>query len=131
MEDNDLDNNEIYLSYFYDDYFTVFYNHIAYSTKAPTTEELKKIFESKWIKIGYDEKKDYLKLKRKGVIPQNLSFDLTIASYVLNPAKDSYKLNDIILEELGIVVEDKQENEQISFLSLDNNADNKEREARV
>ena len=131
MEDNDLDNNEIYLSYFYDDYFTVFYNHIAYSTKAPTTEELKKIFESKWIKIGYDEKKDYLKLKRKGVIPQNLSFDLTIASYVLNPAKDSYKLNDIILEELGIVVEDKQENEQISFLSLDNNADNKEREAKV
>lgn len=130
METNDLDNNEIYLSYFYDDYFTVFYNHIAYSTKAPTTEALKKIFESKWIKIGYDEKKDYLKLKRKGIIPQNLSFDLTIASYVLNPAKDSYKLNDIILEELGIVVEDKQENEQISFLSLDNNADNKEREAK-
>ena len=120
----------IEFSYFYDEYFTVFYNGTAYSSKNPTQDELKAIFENEAIKIGYDEKQDYLKLKKKGVTPKNLMFDLTIASYVLNPAKDSYKLNDIILEELGIVVEEKKENEQISFLSLDNNADSKEREAK-
>ena len=118
------------ISYFYDDYITVFYDDIAYSSKSPSIDDLKTIFESDLIKIGYDEKVDYLKLKRKGINPKNMSFDLTIASYVLNPAKDSYKLTDIILEELGIVVEDKKENEQISFLSLDNNADNKEKEAK-
>ena len=124
------EDRKIEISYYYDEYFTVFYDGIAYSTKNPDVEDLKKIFESDFIKIGYDEKQDYLKLKRKGINPKKLSFDLTIASYVLNPAKDSYKLNDIILEEFGIVVEDKKENEQISFLSLDNNADNKEREAK-
>ncbi|MBO5143333.1 MAG: DNA polymerase I [Clostridia bacterium] len=131
---NNTDNEEkdcIEIAYFYDDYFTVFYNNITYSSKNLEIEDLKKIFENEnLIKIGYDEKQDYLKLKRKGINPVNMSFDLTIASYVLNPAKDSYKLNDIILEELGIVVEDKKENEQISFLSLDNNADTKEREAK-
>jgi len=117
-------------AYFYDEYFTVFYDGVAYSMEKPSTEELKQIFENEWEKIGYDEKQDYLKLKRKGVAPQNMSFDLTIASYVLNPAKDSYKLNDIILEELEIVVEEKKLNEQISFLALDNNIDSKEREAK-
>lgn len=131
-EERKKENNDyIEIAYFYDDYFTVFYNNIAYSSKNPEIDDLKKIFENEnLIKIGYDEKKDYLKLKIKSINPVNMSFDLTIASYVLNPAKDSYKLNDIILEELGIVVEDKKENEQISFLSLDNNADTKEREAK-
>ena len=130
-KDENTKNNCIEISYFYDDYLTIFYNGITYSTKNPTNEELRKIFENDGlIKIGYDEKQDYLKLKRKGINPKTMSFDLTIASYVLNPAKDSYKLNDIILEELGIVVEEKKENEQISFLSLDNNADTKEREAK-
>jgi len=118
------------ISYFIDEYVTIFYNNVAYSSKSPSNDQLKQIFESDVIKIGYNTKEDYLKLKQKGINSKNLNFDLTIASYVLNPAKDSYKLNDIILEELGIVVEDKVENEQISFLSLDNNADSKEREAR-
>ncbi len=132
MENNKKFQKEyVEIAYYYDDYFTVFYNDIAYSSKNPDRDALKQIFENEeFIKIGYDEKQDYLKLKRKGINPKNMSFDLTIASYVLSPAKDSYKLNDIILEELGIVVEDKKENEQISFLSLDNNADNKEREAK-
>jgi len=118
------------IAYFYDEYFSIFYDGVAFQAKQPSIGELKQIFESDLIKIGYDEKQDYLKLKRSGIEPKNMSFDLTIASYVLNPAKDSYKLNDIILEELGVVVEEKQENEQISFLSLNSITDNKEKEAK-
>ena len=67
-------------SYFYDEYITIFYDEIAYSKEKPSIDDLKQIFENDWIKIGYDEKQDYLKLKRKGITPRNMSFDLTIAS---------------------------------------------------
>ena len=67
MENNKKFQKEyVEIAYYYDDYFTVFYNDIAYSSKNPDRDALKQIFENEeFIKIGYDEKQDYLKLKRK------------------------------------------------------------------
>ncbi len=111
-------------SYFYDKNLAVCINDISYYKENPSLEDLKLIFENNILKIGYDEKKTYLELKRKGIKPINMMFDLTIASYILNPSKDSYKLDDIILENLGIMIEDKKENFQLGL--FDNHEENKE-----
>lgn len=105
-------------AYDYEDSLMVYYQGVAYYAENLTVGELKQIFENDWLKIGYDEKKDYLALKQKEIQPQNLLFDLTIASYVLNPAKEHYYLQDMVLEELGIVMQEQKPMEQMSFLSL-------------
>lgn len=112
------------ISYYYKDSLAVCADEIVYYNENPTNEDLKKIFESDIAKIGFEEKDTYLKLRKQDIIPRNMLFDLSIASYVLNPAKDSYKLDDMILENLGIVLENKKENEQIQLFDFDSNKDN-------
>jgi DNA polymerase-1 len=127
LELSKLDINNINeIAYYYCDGLSIYCNGKVYSSEKPTDEELKNIFESKTLKIGYDEKKDYLMLRHKGINPLNMMFDLTIASYVLNPSKDSYKLDDIILEELGIMLS-KNEETQIKMCGFgESNSSNKE-----
>ena len=110
-------------SYYYGNGLAVFANGTAYYSSKPSMEELKRVFESDALKIGYNEKNDYLKLRKLGVKPKNMMFDLAIASYLLNPSKESYKLDDIIMEELGVVVENNDENVQISFDSFEKETD--------
>ena len=112
--------------YFKNGQLAVCVNDVEYYTPNPTDEDLKKIFESDILKIGHEEKEDYLKLKSKGYNPQNMMFDLTIASYILNPAKDNYRLDEMILEVLGIVLENKKENVQLGLFDTPENEDNKE-----
>ena len=90
-------------------------NDKAYYKQNPTDYELKNIFSNNVLKIGYDEKNDYLKLKKKDIVPLNMMFDLTVAAYLLNPAKATYKLNDLILETLNVMIEEEKENTQITF----------------
>lgn len=90
-------------------------NDKAYYKQNPTDDELKNIFSNNVLKIGYDEKNDYLKLKKKDIVPLNMMFDLTVAAYLLNPAKATYKLNDLILETLNVMIEEEKENTQITF----------------
>lgn len=101
-------------------------NDVEYYTANPKEEDLKKIFESDILKIGHEEKKDYLELKSKGITPKNMMFDLTIASYILNPAKDNYRLDEMILEVLGVVLENKKENVQLGLFDMPENEDRKE-----
>ena len=112
--------------YFKNGQLAVCVNDVEYYTPNPTDEDLKKIFESDILKIGHEEKEDYLKLKSKGYNPKNMMFDLTIASYILNPAKDNYRLDEMILEVLGIVLENKKENVQLGLFDVPENEDNKE-----
>jgi DNA polymerase-1 len=127
LELSKLDINNINeIAYYYCDGLSIYCNGKVYLSDKPTDEELKNIFESKALKIGYDEKRDYLMLRHKGINPINMMFDLTIASYVLNPSKDSYKLDDIILEELGIMLS-KNEETQIKICGFgESNSSNKE-----
>lgn len=119
------------LAYYYEDGLAVYANEKAYYKKNPLKEDLEKIFASDVLKIGFKEKEMYLKLKQMDIIPNNLMFDLEIAAYIMNPSKSTYKLDDIIMEELNIIVENKTSNEQISFEGFGDEAkDNKEELAK-
>lgn len=116
--------------YFKNGKLAVCVNDTEYYTPNPSDEDLKKIFESDILKIGHGEKSDYLALKSKGFNPKNMMFDLTIASYILNPAKDNYRLDEMILEVLGIVLESKKENVQLGLFDIPENEDKKEEYSR-
>ena len=56
----------------------------------------KEIFESNGIlKVGYKLKDDYIILKQSGITPNNMMFDPSIASYILNATTNAYTLEDI------------------------------------
>ena len=101
--------------YWNDDGLALYLNDVAYYVKKPQNDQLKKVFENNILKIGYEEKGDYLKLKYRDIEAKNMMFDITIAAYLLNPAKSTYKLNDLILEELNILVDEEEQNTQLSF----------------
>lgn len=107
------------ISYYWNDNeFAAYDGKKAYYTANVSDETLKNIFEFDTLKIGYDEKKDYLRLKHKDIKAKNLMFDLTIAAYLLDPSRSAYKLDDLILEKLGILVEKKEEAAQITLLGF-------------
>lgn len=117
------------ISYYWsDNEFTAYDGKKAYYTVNVLDETLKDIFESDVLKIGYDEKKDYLRLKHKDIKAKNLMFDLTIAAYLLDPSRSAYKLDDLILEKLGILVEKKEEAAQITLMGFgdEQSQDNKD-----
>lgn len=118
-------------SYYFSDGLAVFVNDKSYYKKNPSIEDIKKVFDNDILKIGYLEKDMYLYLKKNGITPKNFMFDLEIAAYIMNPSKSSYKLDDIIMEELNIIVENKKQDEQISFAGFGEEIeDNKEQIAR-
>lgn len=128
---SDLDMNVSEIAYYLSDGLAVFDGENVFYTNEVTNELLKNIFEGSALKIGFEEKETYLKLKRQGIEPKNMMFDLSIASYVLNPSKDSYKLNDMILEELGVMVDEEQKEEQIMLSGFEQRTkDNKEQSAK-
>ena len=130
LEKLDL-NNVTEFSYYFSDGLAVYVNDKAYYKKAPSIDDMKKVFDNDILKIGYLEKEMYLYLKKNGITPKNFMFDLEIAAYIMNPSKSSYKLDDMIMEELNIIVENKKQNEQITFAGFGEEVeDNKEQIAR-
>lgn len=66
----------------------------------------KEIFENKEIeKIGYKLGEDYVILKENNITMQNLYFDIEIAAYILNPTTNQYKLDNLLMQYLGIDIE--------------------------
>lgn len=94
----------------------------------------KDIFESKNIKkIGYKLKEDYVILRQLDIVCENLSLDIEIAAYLLNPTTNQYKLESLSNEYLGIDIEDyldklgvnKNQSEQINlFEKTEDNTNN-------
>ena len=135
IEINDLDNldlkDEKEFAYYFEEELAVYLNDKVYYKKNPTIDDLKKVFDNDILKIGFLEKEMYLYLKRNGITPRNFMFDLEIAAYIMNPSKSTYKLDDIIMEELNIIVDNKKGNEQISLDGFgEEKQDNKEKIAR-
>jgi DNA polymerase-1 len=96
----------------------VYYDEAIYYKKDPSIAELKNFFENdKIIKIGYDIKTDYVRLREKGIVPCAFNSDIKIASYILNPTKNNFRLDDIVLEELGLLLNSQKENTQLSLLA--------------
>jgi len=74
----------------------------------PAGENLRKaITEGKIKKTGHDLKKLKVALFKEGLILNGLDFDIMIAAYLLNPARASYALTDLALENLGEFIRDE------------------------
>ncbi len=112
------------VTYYYDKEICVIYKETAYYSANPSSNELKAFFESDISKISYDVKKTYIDLNKYNIVPKKLDFDIKIASYIINPTKNAYTLNDIILEELGILIDTKKEPEQMNLLSITDSSEN-------
>lgn len=67
---------------------------------------IKEIFENKSIeKVGYELNNIYIILRQNGIKPENLKFDVTIASYIINPSKGKYILDELIEEYINLNTE--------------------------
>ena len=128
IKELNIENKDI--SYFWDGGLSVFDGTAVYYTDDVSDDLLKYIFESENLKIGFEQKETILNLKRRGVCPKNMMFDLSIASYLLNPSKDSYKLDDLILEELGIIIETQKKDTQIMLDGFAEESNDKEKLAK-
>lgn len=120
------------LTYYWDkksNELAVYLGEEVFYTSSPTVEDLKKVFENNILKIGFEEKGDYLELKKQGIHAQNMMFDISIAAYLLDPSKSSYPLDSIISQNLGITVEmpnQKEEQMTLDGFELANTENNQE-----
>ena len=84
--------------------------------------DFKKIFEDEDIlKVGYDQKIDYILLKQSEIEPKNLMYDVKIASYLLNCNSNQYKIKDLAFNYLGLDLGEfnkEEENEQSSLFDI-------------
>ena len=93
----------------------------VYCIKIDSIEKLKEIFENEEIKkIGIDLSKIYILLKQENINLKGISYDISIAAYILNPTNSKLKIEDLIANFLEINVEEytgekKEESKQITL----------------
>ena len=81
--------------------------------------EFKKIFEDESIlKVGYDQKIDYILLKQSEIEPKNMMYDVKIASYLLNCNSNQYKIKDLAYNYLNLDLEEFCEKKEVEQASL-------------
>ena len=94
-------------------------------------EFLKRIFEDEKIeKVGYELGNIYIILKQMGITMRNLKYDITVASYILDPTEGKYLIDDLIEKYLDLDTNDYiQKNglqEDSKQITLFENAESKE-----
>ena len=78
---------------------------IAY-IENPNNETLKKIFENENLdKIGYNLAEDYVMLKELGINLKNITYDIEVASYDIDPTNIKHSLNEISEQYLDIDID--------------------------
>ena len=94
---------------------------------------LKEIFENKEIKkYGYKTSEDYILLKQRGILPQNIIYDAEVAVYDLDPSNMKYRMQDVAYQYLDFNMDEYlnglgiKKQEQINL--FEENADNDEYE---
>ncbi|MBE5820338.1 MAG: DNA polymerase I [Clostridiales bacterium] len=81
--------------------------------------ELKDIFENRDIlKCSYKQKEQFITLWKKGIEPQNLMFDISIAGYLLNSNINKYTIEYLANEYLSIDI-----NEELTKLGVEEKQD--------
>lgn len=88
-------------------YINIHRDTYSFEVNQSSKDYLRKLMEDKKIaKAGHDAKHDVLLLKSLGITVNNLSFDIMLAAYVLDPAKGAYNLSDIARDLLQESFED-------------------------
>ena len=109
-------------------------NEVYYIKKEKQETEfegfLKQIFEDESIeKIGYKLGEIYILLKQIDINIKNLKYDITVASYILDPTEGKYEINNLIEKYLELSKESYLEENQIQDnskqMTLFENTDNK------
>ena len=65
--------------------------------------------EARYQKVGHNLKSLILILQRKGISLSGLTFDTTVASYLLNPNKSSHSLENVALDYLNLKMKNRGE----------------------
>ena len=75
---------------------------------------IKRIFENEELeKIGYELGNSYIILKQMGITMKNLKYDITVASYILDPTEGKYLIDNIIEKYLELDINKYLENQGI------------------
>lgn len=98
--------------------------------------DIKELIENKEIlKIGYEQKIDYIILKELGLEPSNFMFDIRIAGYLLNSVSNMYSLEDLSRLYLNIDISDffakTEEDTEVQTSLFDEALDNKDEKDNV
>lgn len=93
----------------------------SFFIKKDYIQNFKDILEDEKLeKIGHDLKNDYLNLKLVDINLKGLSFDIMLASYLLNSSNRNHELENIAFKELGLYNKTKDAKKSASVqLSLD------------
>lgn len=89
-----------------------------YFIEYPDEYVLKDFFEGESIKIGYNIKEDIISLAQKNIGFKNISFDVMIGAYIINPVRSGYPLDEVALEISGVEISDNA-NEQDGQIMMD------------
>lgn len=90
--------------------------------KNPDINELKVIFEDEKIeKIGFNIAEDYVLLRELDIQMKNISFDIEVAAYDVNPTNIKHKLDEISLQYLEFDLNEYIPDGQTSLFETDTN----------
>ena len=99
--------------------FTKNGSHIYQAPFRAMTDVWREVFESKTPKCSHNVKELLLALLKEGIFAEGFSFDTQIAAYLLEPARKTYDLAELLKDACGIVLEEEKETgEQLSIDSL-------------
>lgn len=82
-------------------------NEKIYTLNSPSERILKMLFENNNIKkVGFSIKEDIISLRNMGIGYECLGFDVSIAAYIIDPAKSAYEQNELLYTYTGITFEE-------------------------
>ena len=108
-------------------------NEIYYMDLKEGTKELKDILEDNEIKkVSIDLSKVYILLRQEGVNLKGIDYDISIASYILNPTDNKLKIEDLMAKYLELYLEEilgeeEQDTKQINLFDNGEEKNNKEK----
>ena len=109
-------------------------NEVYYIDLNSNLNYIKDILENNEIKkVSIDLSKVYILLKQEGINLKGIDYDISIASYILNPTDNKLKIEELITKYLGLYLEEilgveEKDTKQINL--FDNVEENKEEERR-
>ena len=114
-------------------------NEVYYIDLNSNLNCIKDILENNEIrKVGIDLSKVYILLKQEGINLKGIDYDISIASYILNPTDNKLKIEELITKYLELYVEEilgtekdsKVEEKQINLFDGENGEEKKKIEER-
>ena len=112
----ELGKKEICAVCFSEDNFHLADTSGCYRVSTPSLTFLKEFFENTGRKVCvYDSKKTYHTLHESEIKFENLSFDVMLAAYVINPSEGAYDLPHLAMRFLNTIYNKQGENAQILY----------------